>query len=69
MLSRRAHHYGRKRRDESEPQSQRKLEHTINAAIDAAAVEAFLLRKEPGEWTGAKETRIATAARLKENEA
>ncbi|RYC76956.1 hypothetical protein BFJ63_vAg20169, partial [Fusarium oxysporum f. sp. narcissi] len=62
---RRARHHGRKRRDESEPQSQasqRKLEHAINAAIDAAAVEAIRLRKEPGKWIGAKGTRIATAA-------
>ncbi|KAF4423097.1 hypothetical protein F53441_14280, partial [Fusarium austroafricanum] len=46
----RARHHGRKRRDESEPQcqaSQRKLEYAINAAIDAAAVEVFRLRKEP----------------------
>ncbi|KAJ3455117.1 hypothetical protein MRS44_013717 [Fusarium solani] len=60
--SRRARHDGRKRHDESEPQSQRKLEHAINAAIDAAALEAFQLRKEPGEWTGAKGMRVATAA-------
>ena len=59
---RRARHHGRKRRDESEPQPQRKLEHAINAAIDAAAVEVFRLRKEPGEWIGAKGTRVATAA-------
>ncbi|KAF4334801.1 hat family dimerization [Fusarium beomiforme] len=62
---RRARHHGRKRRDESEPQSQasqRKLQHAINAAIDAAAVELFFLRKEPGKWIGAKGTRVATAA-------
>jgi hypothetical protein len=61
----RARHHGRKRRDESEPQSQasqRKLKHAINAAIDAAAVEVLRLRKEPGEWIGAKGTRVATAA-------
>ncbi|KAH6953874.1 hypothetical protein BKA56DRAFT_625319 [Ilyonectria sp. MPI-CAGE-AT-0026] len=58
----RARHHGGKRRDESEPQSHWKLEHAINAAIDAAAVEVFRLRKEPGEWTGAKGTRVATAA-------
>lgn len=60
--SRRARHDNRKRHDESEPQYQRKLEHAINAAIDAAAVEAFRLRKKPGEWIGAKGTRVATAA-------
>ncbi|KAK3939369.1 hypothetical protein QBC46DRAFT_438019 [Diplogelasinospora grovesii] len=35
----------------------------VKAAIDAAAVEAFRLRNEPGSWTaGAKAERIATAA-------
>ncbi|KAK5662531.1 hypothetical protein OQA88_8443 [Cercophora sp. LCS_1] len=34
----------------------------IEAAVDAAAIEAFRLRKEPGPWTGAKGGRIATAA-------
>ncbi|KAH6974759.1 hypothetical protein EDB80DRAFT_741512 [Ilyonectria destructans] len=60
--SHRARDHDRKRRDESETWSQRKLEHATNAAIDAAAVEAFRLRKEPGEWTGAKGARVATAA-------
>lgn len=39
-----------------------KLDHAVYAAIDAAAVEAIRVRKEPGEWTGAKGTRVATAA-------
>lgn len=60
--TRRTRGHDRRRRDESEPRSQRKLEHATNAAIDAAAVEAFRLRKEPGGWTEAKGTRIATAA-------
>lgn len=34
----------------------------IEAAVDAAAIEAFRLRNEPGPWTGAKASRIATAA-------
>ncbi|KAK4207249.1 hypothetical protein QBC37DRAFT_380295 [Rhypophila decipiens] len=35
----------------------------IASAVDAAALEAFRLRKEPGGWTSAKKTtRIATAA-------
>ncbi|KAK5989516.1 hypothetical protein PT974_11043 [Cladobotryum mycophilum] len=42
--------------------SDQKLEHAANAAIDAAAVEAFLLRREPGAWTGRKGARVATAA-------
>ncbi|KAM7188095.1 hypothetical protein V8F33_010858 [Rhypophila sp. PSN 637] len=36
---------------------------SLKSAVDAAALEAFRLRKEPGGWTSAKKTsRIATAA-------
>lgn len=34
----------------------------VEAAVDAAAIEAFRLRNEPGPWMGAKAGRIATAA-------
>lgn len=34
----------------------------MQAAVDAAAVEAFRLRREPGPWVGAKGGRVATAA-------
>lgn len=42
--------------------SSRRVEHAVNAAIDAAAVEAFRLLREPGGWLGAKGVRVATAA-------
>lgn len=36
---------------------------SLKSAVDAAAIEAFRLRKEPGAWTSSKKTsRIATAA-------
>ena len=34
----------------------------VRAAITAGAIEAFRVRKEPGEWTGEKGKRILTAA-------
>lgn len=34
----------------------------LTAAVDAAALEAFRLRNEPGPWKGKKGQRIATAA-------
>lgn len=42
--------------------SRSRWERGIEAAAEAAAVEAFRLRKEPGPWRGAKGGRIATAA-------
>jgi hypothetical protein len=38
------------------------MDRAINAAIDAAVVEAFRLRGKPGKWTGSKGARVATAA-------
>jgi len=34
----------------------------LAAAVDAAAIEAFRVRKEPGTWAGQKGRRVATAA-------
>lgn len=34
----------------------------MKAALTAGAVEAYRVRKEPGDWTGAKGKRILTAA-------
>ncbi|KAK4132644.1 hypothetical protein BT67DRAFT_480427 [Trichocladium antarcticum] len=42
--------------------SRSRVERGIQAAVDAAAVEAFRLRREPGPWVGAKGGRVATAA-------
>jgi hypothetical protein len=39
-----------------------RLHHAAKAAIDAAAVEAIRLRRQPGEWAGQKGVRVATAA-------
>ncbi|KAL2020303.1 hypothetical protein VTK56DRAFT_8531 [Thermocarpiscus australiensis] len=44
------------------PPSRSRWERGIEAAVDAAAVEAFRLRREPGPWTGPKGQRVATAA-------
>lgn len=38
------------------------MQHAAKAAVNAAAIEAIRVRKEPGPWTGAKGTRVATAA-------
>ncbi|KAH3007818.1 hypothetical protein KXV73_008297, partial [Aspergillus fumigatus] len=46
------------RRDKSE----QRIAQAARAALTAAAVEAFRVRKEPGEWTGEKGKRILTAA-------
>ncbi|KAK3313190.1 hypothetical protein B0H66DRAFT_388007 [Apodospora peruviana] len=46
----------------SSERSRSRWNHSLEAAIDAAAMEAFRLRKEPGPWTGAKGSRVATAA-------
>lgn len=34
----------------------------LKSAVDAAAIEAFRVRNQPGSWTGAKGARVATAA-------
>ncbi|KAE8374483.1 hypothetical protein BDV26DRAFT_269835 [Aspergillus bertholletiae] len=48
----------RHRRDRSE----QRVAQAMKAALTAGAVEAFRVRKEPGDWTGAKGKRILTAA-------
>ncbi|GAB1196296.1 hypothetical protein APSETT444_005565 [Aspergillus pseudonomiae] len=48
----------RHRRDRSE----QRIAQAMKAAITAGAVEAYRVRKEPGDWTGAKGKRILTAA-------
>ncbi|PKX94348.1 uncharacterized protein P174DRAFT_460425 [Aspergillus novofumigatus IBT 16806] len=48
----------RHRRDKSE----QRMAQAARAALTAAAVEAFRVRKEPGEWTGDKGKRVLTAA-------
>ncbi|RLL94648.1 hypothetical protein CFD26_101593 [Aspergillus turcosus] len=48
----------RHRRDKSE----QRMAQAVRAALTAGAVEAFRVRKEPGEWTGEKGKRILTAA-------
>lgn len=51
--TRRHHHHSR---------SRSRWGRGLQAAVDAAAIEAFRLRKEPGKWKGPKGERIATAA-------
>ncbi|KAF7159580.1 hypothetical protein CNMCM6106_006896 [Aspergillus hiratsukae] len=48
----------RHRRDKSE----QRMAQAVRAALTAGAVEAFRVRKEPGEWAGEKGKRILTAA-------
>ncbi|PYH90652.1 hypothetical protein BO71DRAFT_412442 [Aspergillus ellipticus CBS 707.79] len=48
----------RHRRDKSE----QRIAQAVRAALAAGAVEAFRVRKDPGEWTGEKGKRILTAA-------
>ncbi|PWY81929.1 hypothetical protein BO70DRAFT_362355 [Aspergillus heteromorphus CBS 117.55] len=48
----------RHRRDKSE----QRIAQAVRAALTAGAVEAFRVRKDPGEWTGEKGKRILTAA-------
>ncbi|KAK4235812.1 hypothetical protein C8A03DRAFT_46105 [Achaetomium macrosporum] len=58
----------RSRRDSSSShhrassRSRSRWERGVQAAAEAAAVEAFRLRHEPGPWKGEKGQRIATAA-------
>ncbi|KAE8394332.1 hypothetical protein BDV23DRAFT_147737 [Aspergillus alliaceus] len=42
--------------------SEQRIAQAMKAALTAGAVEAFRVRKEPGEWTGDKGKRILTAA-------
>lgn len=42
--------------------SEEKLAQAAQAALAAGAIEAFRVRKDPGEWTGDKGKRILTAA-------
>ncbi|KAK0611273.1 hypothetical protein B0T14DRAFT_440046 [Immersiella caudata] len=53
--SRHSHH-------SSSSRSRSRWDRGITAAVDAAALEAFRLRREPGPWKGKKGSRIATAA-------
>ncbi|OJK00409.1 hypothetical protein ASPACDRAFT_118652 [Aspergillus aculeatus ATCC 16872] len=48
----------RHRREKSE----QRIAQAMRAALTAGAIEAFRVRKDPGEWTGAKGKRILTAA-------
>ncbi|RHZ60223.1 uncharacterized protein CDV56_107859 [Aspergillus thermomutatus] len=48
----------RHRRDKSE----QRMAQAVKAALTAGAVEAFRVRKEPGEWAGEKGKRVLTAA-------
>ncbi|KAK2071200.1 hypothetical protein P8C59_005641 [Phyllachora maydis] len=50
------------RRARSEDDDSERWKQRLLAAADAAAVEAFRLRKEPGSWMGAKGRRLATVA-------
>ncbi|KAF9892566.1 hypothetical protein FE257_001675 [Aspergillus nanangensis] len=49
---------GGHRRDKSEA----RIAQAVKAAVTAGAVEAFRLRKDPGDWKGEKGKRILTAA-------
>ncbi|GIC92075.1 uncharacterized protein Aud_008532 [Aspergillus udagawae] len=42
--------------------SEQRMAQAVRAALTAGAVEAFRVRKEPGEWAGAKGKRVLTAA-------
>ena len=54
-----SHHSTHRSRSRSKS---RRWERGLIAAADAAAIEAYRLRKEPGKWKGPKGERIATAA-------
>ncbi|KKK15449.1 hypothetical protein AOCH_007239 [Aspergillus ochraceoroseus] len=41
---------------------EQRITQAVKAALTAGAIEAFRVRKEPGEWTGAKGRRVLTAA-------
>lgn len=49
-------------RSDNHNHSRSRVERGMQAAVDAAAVEAFRLRHQPGPWLGAKGGRVATAA-------
>ncbi|KAK1753184.1 hypothetical protein QBC47DRAFT_387964 [Echria macrotheca] len=62
-----SHHRGRRESTSSSykgssSRSRSRWSRGIEAAVDAAAIEAFRLRHEPGPWKGAKGSRVATAA-------
>ncbi|KAE8310785.1 hypothetical protein BDV41DRAFT_579133 [Aspergillus transmontanensis] len=42
--------------------SEQRIAQAMKAALTAGAVEAYRVRKEPGDWTGAKGKRVLTAA-------
>lgn len=45
-----------------DPRSKSRWTRSIDSALDAAAIEAIRVRKEPGPWTGRKGSRVLTAA-------
>ncbi|KAJ4379057.1 hypothetical protein N0V85_008890 [Neurospora sp. IMI 360204] len=50
------------RRNSRDQRSKSRWARSIDAALDAAAIEAVRVRKEPGPWTGRKGSRVLTAA-------
>lgn len=52
----------RSRGTSRDPRSKSRWAQNIDAALDAAAIEAIRVRKEPGPWTGRKGSRVLTAA-------
>ncbi|KAK0624914.1 hypothetical protein B0T17DRAFT_590682 [Bombardia bombarda] len=58
---RRHHHSTDHHRDEHD-RSRSHVKSNVEVAMEAAAIEAFRIRKEPGSWTGSKGGRVATAA-------
>lgn len=52
----------RSRGTSRDPRSKSRWARSIDAALDAAAIEAIRVRKEPGPWTGRKGSRVLTAA-------
>lgn len=62
---RRRHHSPpppRRSRSITDVLSNDKVQHATKAGVDAAAVEAIRLRRQPGQWAGQKGVRVATAA-------
>lgn len=53
---------GRRTTGTARARSRSQADRGLKAAIDAAAIEAFRVRNEPGGWGGKKGARVATAA-------
>ncbi|KAK3948399.1 hypothetical protein QBC32DRAFT_351657 [Pseudoneurospora amorphoporcata] len=60
--SRRGRSSHRSTGDSRDPRSRSRWARSMDAALDAAAIEAIRVRKEPGPWTGRKGSRVLTAA-------